>query len=65
MEARSGSPQAPKGMKRPATIWVKPGLIGRLKHLRGEWHQFIAALGHRRRSHQNERRLESLGSAIE
>lgn len=29
-----GSP--PKGMKRPATQWLKPGLIGRVKHLRGE-----------------------------
>ncbi len=28
--------EAPKGMKRPATQWVKPGLIGRVKHLRGE-----------------------------
>jgi DNA ligase D-like protein (predicted ligase) len=27
---------APKGMKRPATQWVKPGLIGRVKHLRCE-----------------------------
>jgi len=27
---------APKGMKRPATQWVKPGLVGRVKHLRGE-----------------------------
>jgi ATP-dependent DNA ligase len=27
---------AAKGMKRPATQWVKPGLIGRVKHLRGE-----------------------------
>ncbi|MES0135607.1 ATP-dependent DNA ligase [Mesorhizobium sp. M0016] len=27
---------APKGMKRPATQWVKSGLIGRVKHLRGE-----------------------------
>jgi len=27
---------APKAMKRPATQWVKPGLIGRVKHLRGE-----------------------------
>ena len=27
---------APKGMKRPATQWVKPGLIGRVKHLRSE-----------------------------
>lgn len=26
----------PKGMKRLATQWVKPGLIGRVKHLRGE-----------------------------
>jgi bifunctional non-homologous end joining protein LigD len=26
---------APKGMKRPATHWVKPGIIGRVKHLRG------------------------------
>lgn len=27
---------APKGTKRPATQWVKPGLIGRVKHVRGE-----------------------------
>ncbi|MBA1144778.1 ATP-dependent DNA ligase [Mesorhizobium neociceri] len=27
---------APKGMKRPATQWVKPGLVGRVKYLRGE-----------------------------
>ncbi|PBB67401.1 ATP-dependent DNA ligase [Mesorhizobium sp. WSM4312] len=27
---------APKGIRRPATQWVKPGLIGRVKHLRGE-----------------------------
>jgi len=27
---------APKGLKRPATQWVKPGIIGRVKHLRGE-----------------------------
>jgi bifunctional non-homologous end joining protein LigD len=27
---------APAGMKRPATEWVKPGLLGRVKHLRGE-----------------------------
>lgn len=27
---------APKGSKRPATQWVKPGLIARIKHLRGE-----------------------------
>jgi DNA ligase D-like protein (predicted ligase) len=27
---------APRGMKRSATQWVKPGLIGRVKHLRGE-----------------------------
>ncbi|TIL94683.1 MAG: ATP-dependent DNA ligase [Mesorhizobium sp.] len=27
---------APRGMKRPATQWVTPGLIGRVKHLRGE-----------------------------
>lgn len=27
---------APKGMKRPATQWVKPGIIARVKHLRGE-----------------------------
>jgi len=26
----------PKGMKRPATKWAKPGLIGCVKHLRGE-----------------------------
>ncbi|MDG4875191.1 hypothetical protein P9273_08785 [Mesorhizobium sp. WSM4935] len=27
---------APKGVKRPSTHWVKPGLICRVKHLRGE-----------------------------
>ena len=27
---------ARRGMKRSATQWVKPGLIGRVKHLRGE-----------------------------
>ncbi|PWJ87989.1 hypothetical protein C8D77_11378 [Mesorhizobium loti] len=27
---------APKGMKRAATQWVKLGIIGRVKHLRGE-----------------------------
>ncbi|PBB26128.1 MULTISPECIES: ATP-dependent DNA ligase [unclassified Mesorhizobium] len=27
---------APKGVKRPATQWVQPGLVGRVKHLRGE-----------------------------
>jgi bifunctional non-homologous end joining protein LigD len=27
---------AAKGVKRPATQWIKPGLIGRVKHLRGE-----------------------------
>jgi len=27
---------APKGMKRLATQWVKPGIIGRVEHLRGE-----------------------------
>ncbi|TIL82160.1 MAG: ATP-dependent DNA ligase, partial [Mesorhizobium sp.] len=27
---------APNGMRRPATQWVRPGLIGRVKHLRGE-----------------------------
>ncbi|MER9178131.1 hypothetical protein NKJ87_32625 [Mesorhizobium sp. M0027] len=27
---------ASKGMKRPAKRWVKPGLIGLVKHLRGE-----------------------------
>ncbi|MFB9981547.1 hypothetical protein ACFSQQ_27770 [Mesorhizobium kowhaii] len=25
-----------KGMNRPATQWVRPGLTGRVKHLRGE-----------------------------
>jgi bifunctional non-homologous end joining protein LigD len=25
-----------RGEKRPATQWVKPGLIGRVKHLCGE-----------------------------
>ncbi|TPL98794.1 ATP-dependent DNA ligase [Mesorhizobium sp. B2-3-10] len=28
--------QAPAGMKRPATQWVQPGLVGKVKHLRGE-----------------------------
>ncbi|AZO55674.1 MULTISPECIES: ATP-dependent DNA ligase [unclassified Mesorhizobium] len=28
--------EAPRGMKRPATQWVKAGIIGRVKHLRGE-----------------------------
>lgn len=27
---------APKGVKRQATTWVKPGLKGHVKHLRGE-----------------------------
>jgi len=27
---------SPKGMKRPATQWVKPGLVATVKHLRGE-----------------------------
>lgn len=27
---------APEGMKRPATQWIKPGLVGRVKHMRGE-----------------------------
>lgn len=27
---------APKGMKRPATQWVKPGIRAQVKHLRGE-----------------------------
>lgn len=31
-------------MKRPATQWVKPGLIGRVKHLRGEKHLRHASL---------------------
>lgn len=34
VQERAGS--APKGMKRPATQWVKPGLVGRVKHMRGE-----------------------------
>lgn len=34
VQERLGAP--PKGMKRPATQWVKPGLIGRVKHLRGD-----------------------------
>lgn len=34
VQEAQGGPQ--KGMKRPATQWVKPGLIGRIKHLRGE-----------------------------
>ncbi|MGX8010110.1 ATP-dependent DNA ligase [Mesorhizobium sp. ORM8.1] len=34
VQARPGT--SPKGMKRPATVWVKPGIVGRVKHLRGE-----------------------------
>ncbi|MDG4885345.1 ATP-dependent DNA ligase [Mesorhizobium sp. WSM4884] len=34
VQEHAGPP--PKGMKRPATQWVKPGLIGRVRHLRGE-----------------------------
>ncbi|SIT53176.1 hypothetical protein BQ8794_100067 [Mesorhizobium prunaredense] len=34
VQEHAGAP--PKGMKRPATQWVKPGVIGRVKHLRGE-----------------------------
>src|SRR5882724_5515214 len=34
VQERAGT--APKGMKRQATQWVKPGLVGRVKHLRGE-----------------------------
>ncbi|MER8806005.1 ATP-dependent DNA ligase [Mesorhizobium australicum] len=34
VQEHAGPP--PKGMKRPATQWVKPGIIGRVKHLRGE-----------------------------
>jgi hypothetical protein len=37
METRPGARRAgAQGMKRPATQRVKPGLIGRVKHLRGE-----------------------------
>jgi bifunctional non-homologous end joining protein LigD len=34
VQERAGT--APKGMKRPATQWVKPGMFGKVKHLRGE-----------------------------
>ncbi|ANT53278.1 ATP-dependent DNA ligase [Mesorhizobium amorphae] len=34
VQEHAGPP--PKGMRRPATQWVRPGLIGRVKHLRGE-----------------------------
>ncbi|BAV52984.1 DNA ligase-like protein (plasmid) [Mesorhizobium loti] len=34
VQEHAGPPR--KDMKRPATQWVKPGLIGRVKHLRGE-----------------------------
>ncbi|WP_258591352.1 hypothetical protein [Mesorhizobium sp. AR07] len=34
VQEHAGPP--PEGMKRPAAQWVKPGLIGRVKHLRGE-----------------------------
>ncbi|QPC95798.1 RNA ligase family protein [Mesorhizobium sp. INR15] len=35
---------APKGMKRPATEWVKPGIIGKVKRLRGEDELHYASL---------------------
>ncbi|RUW95637.1 MULTISPECIES: ATP-dependent DNA ligase [unclassified Mesorhizobium] len=34
VQEHAGPP--PKGMKRPSTQWVKPGIIARVKHLRGE-----------------------------
>lgn len=34
VQERAGPP--PKGMKRPATVWVQPGIKARVKHLRGE-----------------------------
>ncbi|RAZ89865.1 ATP-dependent DNA ligase [Mesorhizobium hawassense] len=34
VQEHSGPP--PKGVKRAATQWVKPGLVGRVKHMRGE-----------------------------
>lgn len=34
VQDRAGT--APKGMKPEATQWIKPGLIGCVKHLRGE-----------------------------
>ncbi len=34
VQEHAGPP--PEGMKRLATQWVKPGIIGRVKHLRGE-----------------------------
>ncbi|MBX3573191.1 MAG: hypothetical protein KF694_12645 [Mesorhizobium sp.] len=35
MQARAGAP-APKGIKADKAEWVKPGLRGRVKFLRGE-----------------------------
>ncbi|BCG70655.1 hypothetical protein MesoLj113a_18130 [Mesorhizobium sp. 113-1-2] len=34
VQEHAGSAQ--KGVRRPATQWVKPGIIGRVKHVRGE-----------------------------
>ena len=37
MAARPGAGRTgAEGHERPATQWVKPGIIGRVKHLRGE-----------------------------
>lgn len=44
---------APKGMKRPATQWVKPGLVATVKHLRGEEDLRHASLQDFREDDQN------------
>ncbi|MEP6566388.1 MAG: ATP-dependent DNA ligase [Mesorhizobium sp.] len=44
---------APKGMKRLANQWVKPGLVGRVKHLRGEEDLRHASLQDFREDDQN------------
>jgi len=45
---------APKGMKRPATQWVKPGLVATVKHLRGEQDLRHASLQDFREENGNE-----------
>ena len=42
VEEMPGPP--PKGLKKPATQWVAPGLIGRVRYLKGEEHLRHATL---------------------
>ena len=53
VQEHAGPP--PKGMKCPATQWVKPGIIGRVKHLRGEEDMRHASLQDFREADDNGR----------